>query len=340
MGCVWPPRSTLWEGLLMTLDAKNSRPDPSTYGKVAVLMGGWAAEREISLESGQAVLAALRRGGVDAHGVDVDQRIAATLRDAGFDRVFVALHGRGGEDGVIQGVLETLGLPYTGSGVLGSAIGMDKVRTKMLWQSAGLPTPPHRVIANEAELDTLDLGWPVMVKPVHEGSSLGTGRADSMAELRKVWKQAASYDREVMEERWVSGDEYTAAVLAGQVLPLIKLETPRGYYDYQAKYQDESTRYICPCGLDADTEAELQAMALQAFHTLGARGWGRVDFFLDGRGKPWLIELNTIPGMTSHSLVPMAAAVAGIDFDELVLRILDTAAVGERAVGPEPSGEQ
>ena len=324
----------------MTPEAQSNRTDPSGYGKVAVLMGGWAAEREISLESGGAVLAALRRGGVDAHGIDVDRGIAAMLREADFDRVFVALHGRGGEDGVIQGVLETLGIPYTGSGVLGSAIGMDKVRSKLLWQSAGLPTPPHRVISLEAELDTVDLGWPVMVKPVHEGSSLGTGRADSMAELRRLWKQAASFDREVMVERWIEGEEYTAAVLAGQVLPLIKLETPRGYYDYQAKYQDDSTRYICPCGLDAETEQRFQAMALQAFETLGARGWGRVDFFRDRHGDPWLIELNTIPGMTSHSLVPMAAAAAGIDFDELVLRILATAAGGDQAAAPETSGER
>ncbi len=324
----------------MTSEAQNGGTNPSSYGKVAVLMGGWAAEREISLESGRAVLAALRRGGVDAHGIDVNRGIAATLREADLDRVFVALHGRGGEDGVIQGVLETLGIPYTGSGVLGSAIGMDKVRSKLLWQSAGLATPPHRVVSRESDLDALDLGWPVMVKPVHEGSSLGTGRADSMAELRRVWKQAASYDREVMVERWVEGEEYTAAVLAEQVLPLIKLETPRGYYDYQAKYQDDSTRYICPCGLDSQTEQRYQDMALQAFETLAARGWGRVDFFRDRNGDPGLIELNTIPGMTSHSLVPMAAAAAGIDFDELVLRILATAAVGEPAVAAGPDGER
>ncbi len=323
-------------------EANMSGIDPSAYGKVAVLMGGWAAEREISLESGGAVLAALRRGGLDAHGIDVDRQIATVLQDGGFERVFVALHGRGGEDGVIQGMLETLGIPYTGSGVMGSAIGMDKVRTKMLWRSAGLPTPPHRVATGQAELETVEaeLGWPVMVKPVHEGSSFGTGRAESMADLRRLWKDAASYDREVMVEHWVEGAEYTAGILAGRTLPLIKLETPRGYYDYQAKYQDESTRYICPCGLDGDRERELQAMALKAFDSLGARGWGRVDFFLDRSGDPWLIELNTVPGMTSHSLVPMAAAAAGIDFDELVLRILATAAVGEQAAAPGSDGEQ
>ena len=270
----------------------------------------------------------------------MDRRIAATLLDAAFDRVFVALHGRGGEDGVIQGVLETLGIPYTGSGVLGSAIGMDKVRSKLLWQSAGLPTPPHRVVTREAELEQVELGWPVMVKPVHEGSSLGTGRADGQAELRRLWKQAASYDREVLVEQWVEGEEYTAAVLAGEVLPLIKLETPRGYYDYQAKYEADSTRYICPCGLDADTEQRFRAMAMEAFNTLGARGWGRVDFLCDRNGKPWLIELNTIPGMTSHSLVPMAAAASGINFDQLVLRILATAAVGEQSPAAESSGER
>ncbi len=324
----------------MTFDAHIAGPDPSAFGKVAVLMGGWAAEREISLESGEAVLAALRRSGVDAHGVDVDRRIGATLQGGDFDRVFVALHGRGGEDGVIQGVLEILEIPYTGSGVLASAVCMDKARTKMLWQASGLPTPAYQVVTSEADLDTVALGWPVMVKPVHEGSSLGTGRADTFAELRRAWREAASYDPEVLVESWVAGEEYTAAVLAGQALPLIKLETPRGFYDFQAKYEDESTRYICPCGLDSDAEQKLQTMALQAFRALGARGWGRVDFFLDAGGDPWLIELNTIPGMTSHSLVPMAAAAAGIEFDELALRILATAAVGEQPAAPEPSDEQ
>ena len=326
-------------------DRNKNRTGPSAYGKVAVLMGGWAAERDISLESGAAVLAALRRSGVNAEGIDVDRQIVQRLQDGGFDRVFVALHGRGGEDGVIQGVLETLDIPYTGSGVLASALGMDKHRTKMLWDSAGLPTPPYRIVTGEDDLEVVEseLGWPVIVKPVHEGSSLGTARADDRAELRRAWQQAASYDDDVMVERWIDGEEYTTAVLGEEALPLIKLETPRGFYDYQAKYHDEGTRYICPCGLDAVTERRLQAMSLQAFRCLGASGWGRVDFFRDQQGQPWFIEVNTIPGMTSHSLVPMAAAAAGIDFDELVLRILATARVNEvdeEAGNPGSIGER
>jgi len=311
----------------MTREGQAAAVDPSRYGKVAVLMGGWAAEREVSLESGGAVLAALRRAGVDAHGIDAGRDVLDRLREGDFDRVFVALHGRGGEDGVVQGALETLGIPYTGSGVLGSALGMDKRRTKMLWSAAGVPTPPARVVTGEAELVAVqeEIGLPVMVKPVHEGSSLGMARADTLGELRDAWRAAAAFDREVMAERWVEGLEYTASILAEQVLPLIRLETHRGFYDYEAKYADADTRYICPCGLDAATEEALQATALGAFRAVGASGWGRVDFLLDPDGNPWFIEVNTVPGMTSHSLVPMAAAAAGMGFDALVMRILDTA---------------
>ena len=301
--------------------------DPRTFGKVAVLMGGHSAEREISLKSGAAVLRALQSRQVDAHGVDAaDADVLGRLRRGGYDRVFVALHGRGGEDGVMQGALEVLGLPYTGSGVLGSALSMDKVRSKRLWRGAGLPTPAFAVITGPADLDAArDLGFPLMIKPAQEGSSIGMSKVDREADLRGAWEQAARYDAEVLAERWVEGSEYTAALLGGQALPLIRLETPRAFYDYEAKYQADSTRYICPCGLPEDRERQLQDLARQAYDVLGGGGWGRVDFLVDAEGAPALIEANTIPGMTDHSLVPMAARAAGLDFETLVWRILETA---------------
>ncbi|HKK13195.1 MAG TPA: D-alanine--D-alanine ligase [Gammaproteobacteria bacterium] len=307
--------------------------DPRTFGKVAVLMGGHSAEREISLKSGAAVLRALQSRQVDAHGVDAaDADVLGRLRRGGYDRVFVALHGRGGEDGVMQGALEVLGLPYTGSGVLGSALSMDKVRSKRLWRGAGLPTPAFAVITGPADLDAArELGFPLMIKPAQEGSSIGMSKVDREADLRGAWEQAARYDAEVLAERWVEGSEYTAALLGGQALPLIRLETPRAFYDYEAKYQADSTRYICPCGLPEDRERQLQDLARQAYDVLGGGGWGRVDFLVDAEGAPALIEANTIPGMTDHSLVPMAARAAGLDFETLVWRILETAvAVQER----------
>jgi D-alanine-D-alanine ligase len=237
--------------------------------------------------------------------------------------VFNVLHGRGGEDGVIQGALEILGLPYTGSGVMGSSIGMDKYRTKLLFQSLGLPTPGFALIRTEADLAAAgELGFPLMVKPALEGSSIGMSRADDPEQLHIAWRKAAEYDSHVMAECWVSGAEYTAAVLGDQALPLIKLETPHEFYDYEAKYVSDDTRYLIPCGLDRDMEARLQAMSLRAFDAIGASGWGRVDILMDEQQNPWLIEVNTVPGMTSHSLVPMAANAVGIDFDELVWRIL------------------
>jgi D-alanine-D-alanine ligase len=235
------------------------------------------------------------------------------------------LHGRGGEDGVIQGALETLGLPYTGSGVLGSALGMDKVRTKQIWQAAGLPTPKFLVLENEADLGRVEaeLGFPVMIKPAHEGSSIGMSKVERVADLPAAWAAAMQYDRAVLAECWITGREYTASMLGEQALPLIRLETSHAFYDYQAKYFADDTRYHCPCGLPEAEELHLRALAQRAFRAVAASGWGRVDFMCDHNGRPYLIEVNTVPGMTDHSLVPMAARAAGIDFDALVLRILE-----------------
>lgn len=296
----------------------------SEFGRVAVLMGGTTAEREVSLVSGRAVLAGLRRRGVDAHELDVTgPGVLDDLKVGGFDRVFIVLHGRGGEDGVLQGALETLGLPYTGTGVMGSAISMDKYRTKLVWQGMRLPTPGFAVLRHEADLSTAaELGFSLMVKPAHEGSSIGMRRVSTPAELREAWEEARRYDSDVLAEHWITGAEYTATILGNEALPLIRLETPREFYDYQAKYIADDTRYLIPCGLDSERESEIQALALQAFRAVGAVGWGRVDLMIDEEGRPWLIEVNTVPGMTDHSLVPMAAAAVGIDFDELVWRIL------------------
>lgn len=295
------------------------------FGKVAVLMGGTSAEREISLKSGNAVLRALLRRGVDAHALDPDARVLEQLWSQGFDRAFVMLHGRGGEDGVMQGALETIGMPYTGSGVLGSALGMDKYRCKLLWQGVGLPTPAFVLMRSETDLAATEaLGFPLMIKPVHEGSSIGMARADDAVQLRTAWEAASRYDSLVLAERWISGSEYTCAVLGEEALPVIRLETPNSFYDYQAKYFADTTRYHCPAGLSEADEAAFRALALEAFRITGARGWGRVDVLTDGDGKAWLLEINTVPGMTDHSLVPMAARAAGMDFDELVWRILRT----------------
>ena len=296
------------------------------YGKVAVLMGGLSAEREVSLKSGGAVLAALQKRGVDAHGIDAGKDVMQVLERGRYDRVFIALHGRGGEDGVIQGALEVLGIPYTGSGVLGSALGMDKLRCKLLWAGCAIPTPDYAVYTGNKQLEAMAvrLGYPLFVKPAREGSSIGIGKATSLEELRRACEHAAQFDNTVLIERCIVGQELTAGLLGDIELPLIRLETPRAFYDYEAKYLLDSTRYICPSGLDAQQERKIQKIARQAFDAVGCSGWGRVDFMLDPLGTPYVLEVNTVPGMTDHSLVPMAAKHAGLGFDELVLRILET----------------
>jgi len=300
--------------------------DPRAFGRVAVLLGGLSAEREVSLRSGNAVLAGLRSGGVDAHAIDAGEHVLDQIVAAKCDRVFLILHGRGGEDGVIQGALEALGVPYTGSGVLGSALAMDKVRCKWLWRAQGLPTPEFKLLRSAADVkDAADsVAFPVMVKPVREGSSIGMSRVDQPAQLMSAWHQAAEFDSEVLVEPWLNGPEYTGAVLGRDALPLIRLETPRVFYDYQAKYLLDSTEYHCPCGLPPARERAIQELVLNAFDAVGAEGWGRVDLMMDDGGQPTLLEVNTAPGMTDHSLVPKAGLAAGLSFEDLVWRILET----------------
>lgn len=312
----------------LTHDPKRLRriTDPKEFGKVAVLFGGGSAEREISLISGRAVLAALKRRGIDATGVDPREEPLTSLIERGFDRAFIVLHGPGGEDGTAQGALEFLGLPYTGSGVMGSALAMDKLRTKRLWLGAGLPTPDFRILRQDSDWNAIvtELGLPLMVKPAREGSSIGISKVDAVDDLPEAYGRAKALDPLVIAERYIKGGEYTAPLLGGQALPLIKLETPRAFYDHQAKYFDDQTRYVCPCGLAPEVERRVQQLALEAFETIGGSGWGRIDLMLDEQQRPWFIEANTVPGMTSHSLVPMAAQAVGIGFGALVRRILDT----------------
>jgi D-alanine-D-alanine ligase len=301
------------------------------FGKVAVLMGGRSAERGVSLKSGAMVLAALKKKGVDAHAFDPKERgIDALVRER-FDRAFVILHGRYGEDGTVQGALELIGIPYTGSGVLASALAMDKWRTKLVWQACGIPTPRSELITRDTDMQAVAtrLGLPLMVKPANEGSSIGMTKVKSARELPEAYALAANYDRAVIAEAFVDGVELTAGILGHKPLPLIKLETPREFYDFQAKYEANDTRYIIPCGLPPDAERIVQDEALFAFETLGCRGWGRVDVMLDRSGKPYFLEVNTLPGMTDHSLVPMAARHAGLSFEDLCLRILELAQLGE-----------
>ena len=296
------------------------------FGKVAVLMGGSAAEREISLNSGQAVYQALKNQGIDAIAVDISGSPIEALSDIKVDRVFNIIHGRGGEDGVLQAVLEVLGLPYTGSGVMASALSMDKLRTKLCWQGMGLSTPKWFVMQSAQDIDNCAsaLGFPVMVKPAQEGSSIGMSKADNKDELTKAFALAQPYQCDVYAEQWVQGQEYTVGILDGEALPAIRLQTPNEFYDFDAKYRSNTTQYHCPCGLSAEREQQLQALAVKACQGLDVKGWARVDVFIDANDCSQLIEVNTVPGMTDHSLVPMAAKAAGVDFNELTWRILET----------------
>ncbi len=302
-----------------------------------MLLGGRSAEREVSLKSGGMVLAALRKAGIDAHPFDPrDRGLEALIRER-FDRVFIALHGRYGEDGTMQGALELLGIPYTGSGVLASALAMDKWRTKLVWQAAGVPTPRYELLSASTDFAAVvaRLGLPIMVKPANEGSSIGMTKVKRADALDEAYALAANYDPLVIAEQFIDGVELTGGILGREALPLIRLETPRDFYDYEAKYVADDTRYILPCGLPEDEERAIRAAGLRAFDTLGCRGWGRVDLMLDRAGNPYFLEVNTSPGMTDHSLVPMAARHAGIPFAELCVRILEAATLmeGGRRVG-------
>jgi D-alanine-D-alanine ligase len=300
------------------------------FGRVAVMLGGESAERPVSLKSGAAVLAALKRAGVDAHAFDPAEKPLAALRDEKFDRVFIALHGRGGEDGCLQGALELMKLPYTGSGVLASALGMDKWRSKLAWRAAGIPVPEFAVVDAASDFAAVErqLGLPLFVKPACEGSSIGISKVKTAGGLRAAWELAAQYDKVVLAEAFVDAGEYTVGVLAGQALPVIRIVPATEFYDYEAKYDRDDTQYRIPSGLTAEQEREMQALALRAFDVLGGRGWGRVDIMLDHAGNPWCLEVNSAPGMTDHSLVPMAARAAGIGFEDLVVRILAEARCG------------
>ncbi len=298
------------------------------FGKVAVLFGGKSAEREVSLKSGSRVLDALRRQGIDAHAFDPAERKLDDL--AAFDRAFIMLHGRYGEDGTIQGALELMGIPYTGSGVMASAVGMDKWRTKLLWRSVGLPVPEYVMLDSSSDFAAVEkqLGLPLFVKPACEGSSIGVTKVRQSGELRPAYAEAARHDALVIAERGVMGGEYTVAILGNEALPIIRIVPATDFYDYEAKYLRDDTRYLCPCGLSDAREQELRALALEAFRVLGCRGWGRVDFLMDEQGNAYFLEVNTSPGMTDHSLVPMAARAAGLSYEQLVLRVLSLATLG------------
>ncbi len=312
----------------MTEQSKANQPGSPSFGRVAVLMGGDSSERPVSLKSGAAVAEALQRAGVDAFTLDLqglfDGRALAQLQATAMDRAFIALHGRGGEDGVIQGALECLGIPYTGSGVLASALGMDKVRTKQLWRGLDIPTAAFETL--HADTDWVAamarLGPRVMVKPAHEGSSIGMVVAQSADELKAAWETAAALDSSVLAETWIDGAEFTIALLGSEALPVIRLETSHAFYDYDAKYLANDTHYHFDTGLSADKERELRQLALRGFEAVGCRGWGRVDVMQDRDGQFWLLEVNTVPGMTDHSLVPMAGREAGYSFEALVVEIL------------------
>jgi D-alanine-D-alanine ligase len=303
--------------------------DVKDFGKVAVMFGGDSAEREISLLSGNAVLAALKRRGVDAHAFDPRDLPLADLTKKKFDRVWICLHGPGGEDGVMQGALEYLGMPYTGSGVMGSAIGMDKLRTKRLAAAIGVASAKTFVLTGPNDFDHCieQLGVPLIVKPATQGSSVGMTKVEKAQDLPAAYADAAKHDRVVFAESWITGSEYTVPILQGKALPSIRIETPKTFYDYEAKYFRDDTKYFCPSGLSAPAEAHLASLAVAAFEAAGAEGWGRSDFMMDAAGRPLMLEINTVPGMTDHSLVPMAARAVGIDFEELCVRVLETSLV-------------
>lgn len=302
----------------------------SKFGKVAVLLGGKSAEREVSLDSGTAVLEALVRSGINAEAFDPQERSVTEL--VNYDRAFIVLHGRGGEDGQIQGALEWLNVPYTGTGVQGSAIGMDKVKTKQVWQGSELPTAPYRIVTKDSDATDIvnALGLPLIIKPVHEGSSIGMSKVEKIEDFAEAITKATEHDAVVMAEKWITGREYTIVVLNGQALPVIRLEPPQdvAFYDYEAKYQRNDVQYGIPCGLSEAEEQQLKVLSLRAFQAVGASGWGRIDAMQDEQGNFWLLEVNTVPGMTSHSLVPKAAAAVGYSFDELCVAILEQTLTG------------
>lgn len=297
----------------------------SKFGKVAVLLGGKSAEREVSLDSGQAVLGALLRSGVNAEAFDPQERSVTEL--VNYDRAFIVLHGRGGEDGQIQGALEWMNVPYTGTGVQGSAIGMDKVKTKQVWQGSELPTAPYRIVSKDTDLNAVveSLGLPLIIKPVHEGSSVGMSKVERAEDLIAAIEKATQHDAVVMAEKWITGREFTISFLNGQALPVIRLQPPADvvFYDYDAKYNRDDVEYGIPCGLSEAEEKSLQDLCVRAFQAVGASGWGRIDAMQDEQGQFWLLEVNTVPGMTSHSLVPKAAQAVGYSFDDLCVAILE-----------------
>ena len=305
----------------------NETTSAQRFGKVAVMLGGTSAERPVSLNSGNAVLAALTRQGIDAHAFDPANRNLGDLISGEFDRVFIALHGRYGEDGCMQGALELLNLPYTGSGVMASAIGMDKWRTKLLWRAAGLPTADWDILVADSDFAAIEkrLGLPIFVKPAREGSSIGMSKVTQAGTLKAAYETAVEHDALVLAERFIDGAEFTVGILGNSALPLIRLQPSRekDFYDFEAKYLRDDTQYHCPAGLPEAQEMALRQLALDAFRLVDGRGWGRVDLMLDSLGNPYLLEVNTSPGMTDHSLVPMAARVAGLSFDQLCIAILE-----------------
>ena len=300
--------------------------NPKSFGRVAVLMGGWSAEREVSLWSGQGVFEALQSRGVDVVAIDADKDAVLGLGGRNFDRVFNIMHGTGGEDGTVQAILDLHGLPYPGSGVLASALAMDKLRTKRIWKAEGLPTPDFMVLAgiDAAREAAGRFGYPFIIKPAADGSSVGVSKVKDAGQIDKAYADALGNGRVVIAEQFIAGGEYTCPVLDGEALPVIRIEPDGEFYDYHAKYISNNTRYHCPAGLEAAHERELQAICIRAFELIGCEDWGRVDFMMDAQGRPWLLEINTLPGMTSHSLVPMSAKVRGMSYADLCWALLET----------------